>query len=217
MYTFSNTQIFVETLGLRTGEQFSENTVAAKLGGTRMKSTETKEKRIEMVDMHQFFIERIDAAIKEERYIEASWLIYSCMENRFFRVIQKFKNQCKCCKGKCKKSRNELALKTKIDCIKRLCEENVAGISDSFSLDQLENIRKWVKRRNNLMHDLLSLESYREIDIEFKQASIDGQKLLSDLYSSCTNFRKKFYADDYEFVFPEKAMNACPCNQSKGA
>ena len=31
-----------------------------------MKSTEAKEKRIEMVDMHQFFVARIDAAIKEE-------------------------------------------------------------------------------------------------------------------------------------------------------
>ena len=181
-----------------------------------MKSTEAKEKRIEMVDMHQFFVARIDAAIKEERYIEASWLIYSCMENRFFRTIQKFKKQCKCCKGKCKRNRNELALKTKISCIERLCKENVACVSESFSLNQLESLRKWVKKRNDLMHDLLSLESYKVMDNDFKKSSLDGQSLLSDLYESCTNFRKMFYADDYEFVFPEKAMTACPCNQSKG-
>ncbi len=54
------------------------------------------------------------------------------------------------------------------------------------------------------------------IDNDFKKSSLDGQSLLSDLYESCTNFRKMFYADDYEFVFPEKAMNTCPCNQSKG-
>ena len=176
-----------------------------------MKSTEDKSKRMEMVDMHQFFIERINAAVEESRYFEASWLIYSCMENRFFRVLTKFKRSCKYCKGKCKKNKNELALSTKIACVKRLCESNVECISASFTLDQLEEIRQWVKKRNKMMHDLLSLETYKNIDDDFKKSSIEGQKLLTDLYDSCTNFRKIFYSDGYEFVFPEAAMDACRC------
>ena len=72
-----------------------------------MKSTEEKAIRECMVDMHQFFIDKIDTAIKNERFIEASWLIYSCLENRFFRILQKYKNQCKYCKGKCKSNKNE--------------------------------------------------------------------------------------------------------------
>ena len=52
-----------------------------------MKSTEKMEERLNLVDMHDFFLKKIDDAIGEERYIEASWLIYSCMENRFFRTL----------------------------------------------------------------------------------------------------------------------------------
>ncbi len=179
-----------------------------------MKSTEDKTLREQMVDMHQFFLDRINDAITNERYIEASWLIYSCIENRFFRIIQKYKNQCKYCKGKCKKNKNELSISTKVSCVKRLCEHKVSCISDAFTEEQLEEIRIWVKRRNTLMHDLLSMESYRNTDEDFKAAAIEGQVILGKLYSSCTQFRKKFYAKGYVFVFPEEAMNACSCSRN---
>ena len=164
-----------------------------------------------MVDMHQFFIDKIDKAIKDSRYIEATWLIYACMENRFFRVLKKYKNQCKYCKGKCKKNKNELAISTKVACVKRLCEANVSCLADSFGIEFLEEIKNWIKKRNKMMHDLLSLDSYKESDDEFMQSALDGQILLGRLYTACTNFRNKFYADNYTFVFPESAMEGCPC------
>lgn len=176
-----------------------------------MKSTEEKTLREKMVDMHDFFLNKIDHAIVEERYIEASWLIYSCIENRFFRVLSKFKNDCIACKGKCRKSTNELSISTKLSCVKRLCEANITCISNSFTLEQLEEIRVWVKQRNKLMHDLLSLETYNQTDEKFKTSAIEGQKILSNLYESCTKFRKIFYAEEYTFTFPEDAMKKCPC------
>lgn len=179
-----------------------------------MKSTEDKKEREKMVDMHQFFIDRIDAAIESQRYIEASWLIYACIENRFFRVLKKYKNQCKYCTGKCKKNRNELAISTKISCVERLCENNVECLSKSFKIDQINEIRQWVKERNKMMHELLSLSTYENMDDRFKESAIKGQSLLSDLYKSCTEFRKIFYSDDYVFVFPEIAMEGCRCKNS---
>ena len=178
-----------------------------------MQSTEEKAVRLKHVDMHDFFLNRIDTSIEEERYIEASWLIYSCLENRFFRTLQKYKKQCKYCKGKskCKKNKNELAISTKIDCVKRLIENNVPCISESFTIDQLDSIKKWVKKRNNMMHDLLSLSTYQNMDENFKESAINGKQLLDDLYESCTSFRSKFYADGYEFIFPDEAMEGCAC------
>ena len=180
-----------------------------------MNSTESKETREQMVDMHQFFIDRIGEAIDNRRYIEASWLIYSCMENRFFRVLQKYKNQCKYCKGKskCKKNSNELAISTKIDCVKRLLENGVSCISLSFTSDQLDEIKQWVTKRNKMMHDLLSLDTYRDCDDAFQDSAITGRDMLTRLYSSCTNFRAAFYTDGYEFVFPEAAMEGCQCGK----
>lgn len=176
-----------------------------------LKSIEKMEDRLEYVDMHDFFLQRIDDAINGERYIEASWLIYSCMENRFFRTLQKYKKQCKYCKGKCKKNKNELAISTKIDCVKRLAENDVTCFSESFSNDLLESIRKWVKSRNTMMHDLLSLETYQDMDTQFKKSAESGKELLDKLYASCTAFRSKFFAEGYEFVFPEAAMEGCSC------
>ncbi len=68
-----------------------------------MESTENMESRLQRVDMHDFFLNKIDVAMKEKRYIEASWLIYSCLENRYFRTVEKVKNQCMYSDGKCKK------------------------------------------------------------------------------------------------------------------
>lgn len=176
-----------------------------------MKSTEKKEERLERVDMHDFFLQKIDKALEDERYIEASWLIYACMENRFFRTLQKYKEQCKYCKGKCKKNRNELAISTKIACVKRLAEANVTCISESFSITLLERTRLWIKERNSLMHDLLSLKTYKNMDERFKESAISGKAILTDLYTACTSFRKKFYTDDYKFTFPNEAMEGCSC------
>ncbi len=176
-----------------------------------MQSTEKMEERLERVDMHDFFLNKINEAITDERYIEASWLIYSCMENRFFRTLQKYKKQCKYCSGKCKKNKNELAISTKIACIRRLLENNVTCISESFTYELLENTRLWVKSRNDMMHDLLSLETYQDMDERFKVSAIKGKELLDQLYAACTSFREKFYSDGYVFVFPEVAMEGCNC------
>lgn len=179
-----------------------------------MRSTESMEQRIAMVDMHQFFLEKIDAAIARGNGIEASWLIYSCLENRYFRTLKKFKKKCKYCKkgGKCRSNSNQLALSTKIDCVSRLLDAGVSSISDSFDKGLIQRTKEWVKRRNKLTHNLLSLENYQQIfDEKFNDLAEEGKTLLQETYVSCTSFRDKFYTEGYEFVFPESCMEGCPC------
>lgn len=52
-----------------------------------MQSKESMQVRLDMVTMHKFLDDKIHAAMDAGYYLEASWLIYSCMENRFFRVL----------------------------------------------------------------------------------------------------------------------------------
>ena len=40
-----------------------------------MRSTETLIKRTEMVQMHEFFLSKIELALTEKRHIEATWLL----------------------------------------------------------------------------------------------------------------------------------------------
>lgn len=164
------------------------------------------------LDMHNFFITKINDAMKEGRFIEASWLIYSCLENRYFRTVEKIKSQCKYSNGKCKKASNDLALKTKIKCVEWLSgDPHCTCFYDNFPTELLEKTKRWVKNRNTLMHNLLQLDYYEDMDTEFKTIATTGKELLEQTYTCCTKFRKDFYAESYIFEFPTAAMEGCPC------
>ena len=176
-----------------------------------MRSTEKLETRLERVTMHEFFLKRINKAIAGQNYIEASWLVYACLENRYFRTIAKIKEYCKYSHGKCRKSGNELALRTKIGCLQRLYEAGCPCILNAFDLTLFDETKKWVKERNVLMHNLLRLDGYENIDEQFKEIAIRGSQILDRTYACCTEFRKLYYNKEYEFVFPEEAMEKCSC------
>lgn len=87
--------------------------------------------------------------------------------------------------GKCKKSSNELALRTKIVCIQRLANDATCTcFVNSFPNELFEKTKKWVKDRNDLMHNLLQLEYYENMDAGFEKIASDGKSLLDQSYSS---------------------------------
>ena len=171
----------------------------------------TYQKQKEMIQMHDFFLGKIDTAISESRNIEAVWLIYACMENRLFRTLEKSKKQCSYSKGKCKKTDNQISISTKIACLQRLREHHVSCIEDSFPETLFDNIKKWIKQRDKLMHNLLVLENYANVENKFANCANEGRTLLLQLYDSCTKFRTLFFSDSYIFEFPKEAMNGCRC------
>ncbi len=177
-----------------------------------MRSTERMETRLQRVEMHEFFLEKINNAMKEHRYIEASWLIYSCLENRYFRTIEKIKGQCIYGEKSCKKPDNRLSITTKINCVQNLCEAKCECFSKSFPEELLKETKKWILKRNRLMHNLLQLDYYENMDNDFKRVSIEGMEILKDTYKACTEFRKNFYNSNYEFKFPKEVMEKCRCN-----
>ena len=186
-----------------------------------MKQNEPLEIRCELATMHDYFLNKIEKSIDGKLYFEAAWLIYSCLENRFFRVLDKYKRSCKYCvkSGKCRKGSNQLAIGTKIKCVERLYDAGVSCIRSSFSTELFAEVRAWVKLRNKLMHNLLSLEHYDEhFDNDFKELALSGKKVVDDVYEACTIFRAAFFEPGYEFRFPESCMEQCPCkprNQKK--
>lgn len=145
--------------------------------------------------MHDFFLSKINESIEEGLYFEATWLICSCPENRFFRVLDKYKRECKYChkRGKCRKGSNQLALSSKVSCVERLCKENVSCISDSFPGKIFGEVRAWIKLRNRLMHNLLSSEHYEDdFDNDFKELALSGKIIVKDVFDACTQFREAF-------------------------
>ncbi|MCD7772935.1 MAG: hypothetical protein LUH08_02635 [Ruminococcus sp.] len=180
-----------------------------------MESTEDIEIRQEMVKKHDFFLEKIECAMKEQRYIEASWLIYSCLENRYSRTILKFNEKCSNCTEESTCKKNRLLISTKIRCIKHLAESKVECVSENFSMELFNKTFDWLDRRNKLMHLLLESYNYTLTDEKFQKLAEDGNHILKETYESITKFRSKFYEAGYEFDFPEEAMKKCKCKPRK--
>ena len=157
--------------------------------------------------------------MNEGNYIEANWLIYACFENRYFRTVQKYRSKCKYCRSKSKcnhKKKNDLALLTKVGCVHRLFDAGVTCVTGAFSTGIFDQTAKWVKKRNDLMHDLLSLDRYENTDALFQESAEKGLELLNKTYECCTKFRALFFAEDYKFVMPEDAAEKCPCKPKEG-
>lgn len=179
-----------------------------------MKQTDAYETRLEMATMHDFFLGKIERAVEEGAISRPVGLFTPVWKIDFFRVLDKYKRDCKYCikGGKCRKSTNQLALSTKVACVERLFKANVECVSSSFEQSIFDEIRQWAKRRNCLMHNLLALSEYeKHFDNDFKELSEEGVVLLKRVYDACTAFRKIFFSDKYAFEFPEECMDACVC------
>lgn len=82
----------------------------------------------------------------------------------------------------------------------------------SASEDLFEQTKAWVKIRNGLIHNLVQAKEYEEKYREFKKLAKEGSELLLQTYKCCTEFRKDFYREGYEFIFPKNVMAQCNCN-----
>lgn len=65
-----------------------------------------------------------------------------------------------------------------------------------------------MKKRNELMHELLSLEWYENAEELFKESAETGAALLNETYESCTKFRKCFTQRGTFLYFQRKQWKA---------
>ena len=165
-----------------------------------MKSAESYEARLEMAHMHDSFIERLNNAMKEQRYVEASWLCYAIFEQRVSRLI--LKHISKCPKQPKKKNSAPVSISTKIACLKTLSKEKYGGYS-VFDCQMLSEIEEWCRSRNCLVHGLVSLEHYKKYDVEFEALAKAGAPLVERLYEESTKLRKWWYSEEEFGDFPE--------------
>lgn len=170
-----------------------------------MKPKESFEDRLKMAEMHDDVFLRIDAAIKNNQCIEACWLCYSCFESRIIRTLEKLSERCP--KRNCYQN-PKVGINTRIDCLKRLSKSSYAG-SDSFDNQLLGAIIVWCKERNNLVHDLVTLNRYYGMDEKFLDMAKKGQPLVEKLYEETTIFRNRYYEISVMPCFPESVYEKC--------
>lgn len=170
-----------------------------------MNAQEPLEERLLMVKMHEEFLGRIDSAIKKKHSIEACWLCYSCFESRITRSLDKISVACsdrKCFENK------RIGIVTKIDCLMRLSRQQYFA-TEAFDRKLLREVKAWCKKRNVLVHELVTLNNYEGMDIRFLELAKEGQKLLQQLYAQTTEFRNHYYEIASAPPFPQNVINKC--------
>ncbi len=157
-----------------------------------MIATEDISTRKEMVLMHNEYLSRLEKAMKEENYIEASWLCYAIMEQRVNRLIMK---HIRYCPKKEKTDQYPVSINTRLNCIKNLISKNFNGYG-ILDLNLFLNISDWCKLRNNLTHSLISLNKYKKYDEEFKNLALNGYELVKKMYDESSKYRIWWYKSD---------------------
>lgn len=164
-----------------------------------MKPHESLEVRKEMVDMHAAYLQRLDAAMKNEQYVEASWLCYAIFEQRINRLVVKYLDKCPL---PTKKGSVPIAISTRIRCIENLIKHNYGGFAE-YDKTLLPDIKNWCHIRNTLVHGLIGLDKYKKYDEEFENLAKKGQPLVKRIYSENEKYRIWFMGTDKLPDFPE--------------
>lgn len=173
-----------------------------------MFANENLKTRKEMVKMHDEYLKRLDEAINNNRYIEASWLCYAIIEQRVSRLILKNLKNCK--KNKRTKD-NTASIKVRLNCIINLIKKNYNNLGQ-LDIELFQKIKKWCELRNDLTHDLVSLDKYKCYDDEFKKLASDGYNLIKELYKESSKYRNLWYhADGCLEAFPESCKSKQQC------
>lgn len=87
-----------------------------------MQPKDSLQVRKEMVKMHDEYLEKLDEAMANEKYIEASWLCYAIFEQRITRILEKVVSAC----PKKENEKNKFAtISVRLECIKHLIDKRL--------------------------------------------------------------------------------------------
>lgn len=161
-----------------------------------MEPRETLDQLLQMAEMHDDMINAIEEAIAAGDYVEACWYEYGCLESRVGRMIEKVIEGCP--KGPRNNTR-AVGITTKVECLSRLAV-NGHPFFDRNDQGSLGQVKEWIKRRNRLVHKLVTLEEYRASASEFEKLANDGLRHVRRAYSIAAKVRSRFY--DTEVITP---------------
>jgi hypothetical protein len=130
-------------------------------------------------------VEKAGLAIKNEFYLEASWLLSSIIEKKVKDLLAKLENH---------KPGTGFTLE---QCIKRVKYLHLSSkhplLTAHFTVPFIDELRNWKNQRNTIMKDMLDVHVSKE---RMERLAMDGIRLLKELNSS----HKKFKAADTEPV-----------------
>ena len=157
-----------------------------KNGEVVMKPKDSLPIRREMVKMHDEYLAKLNEAMINAKYIEATWLCYAIFEQRIIRILEKVISSCP---KKEKIDNKPSSISVRLSCIINLIEKEYDVFSE-LDKSVFCGIQKWCKKRNELTHGLISLDHYQNFELEFKRLAEEGQNLVLPLYDASKIIRE---------------------------
>ena len=127
-------------------------------------------------------IARLDKALKESFFLEASWIEYSLFEDRTNSLLEKTGGLLQNPRASIEAKLKELEKRSKTD-------HGLSHISE-FP-DILDEVRTWKDSRNPLMHQMVDVpKDWEDIDSDAKVLAENGRRLLGRYSSAAMKLRK---------------------------
>lgn len=123
-------------------------------------------------------ISRIDLAIEDKFFLEATWIAYAILEDRLVSVLRE--------------SGGDPSIRMLGPRINEVNSRHKKSLimQKTFFSDMLKRLKNWKDKRNDLMHTLAdeSLD-ISAIDIESKFVAIEGRELAREFSAACKRFK----------------------------
>jgi hypothetical protein len=126
-------------------------------------------------------VEIAGLAIKNEFYLEASWILSSIIEKKMKDLLEKVENH---------KPGIGYSLEQCIKRVKYLHMTSKYPILDThFTVEFIDDLRNWKNQRNNIMKDMLEVHVSKA---RMERLAMDGIRLLKELNSSHKRFKSEY-------------------------
>lgn len=170
-----------------------------------MEPKEPIETRKQMAEMHESVINRIESAYRNGQYIEVCWLCYACFESRINRTLIKMIPGCS---RPVRQDGRSIGITTKLECYARLIKSGYPLLKGE-DINLINIVKGWCAERNKLIHEMVTLENYKNIDKSFENLAKRGKALVHRLYSLSTDVRESFYSANTIPPFNDSVMKPC--------
>ncbi|MAL82904.1 MAG: hypothetical protein CMF11_00925 [Idiomarina sp.] len=135
-----------------------------------------------MVDKYSKYrelISRIDSAIEDGFYLEATWIAYAILEDRLVSALKESGG-----------GPSIRMLGPKIGKIKSR-QTSSLKMRQAFFGDMIQRLSDWAKKRNALMHALADERlDVPAIDAESESVALEGRELAREFSAACKRFKK---------------------------
>lgn len=166
-----------------------------KINGGNMNKEQGERARL----VHKDFFDKCNFAIENGFYLEAMCMEYAAIEGRMTRIMMIFGFPCGL-KKECDEM-PDVSVNQKLGCLKNfLFDKNIFKDSYFDNAEEVKNIKKWIEKRNNIMHHLYAdTEKYPSLLKESKSIAVEGLKHCRTLYDE-TNRLKRLISKHPEIV-----------------